>query len=253
MLLGIETVFETWPQLLLACVALATAEAVYVLLGFGSGLIAVGSLALLLPELRDAVVLLLLVNLPAELYVVRSSWSQIQWRGVLVLFAGVSVGIPIGAALLRWGEPRILLTALGLCLVAAGAVSLAKPRLERGRHPRWAPPPVGLLSGVLAGLFGTGGPPLILYYRLVGVDKAVFRGNLMAIFLLMTVVRVPSYAALGLLTAPRLISALIVAPAVLAGAYVGQLVHIRLMEDQFRRVVSAALVVLGLLLIAPAR
>jgi uncharacterized membrane protein YfcA len=252
-LFGIETVFETWPQLLLVGLALATAEAVYVILGFGSGLIAVGSLALLLPDLRDAVVLLLFVNLPAELYVVRSSCSQVQWRRVLVLFAGVAVGIPIGAALLRWGEAKVLLTALGLCLVAVGALFLASPGLERSRDPRWAAPPVGLLSGVVTGLFGTGGPPLILYFRLAGVSKAVFRGNLMAIFLLMTAVRVPSYAALDLLTLPRLVSALVVAPAVLVGAFAGHHVHLRLGEDQFRRVVSVALVALGLLLIAPGR
>ena len=62
--------------------------------------------------------------------------------------------------------------------------------------------PVGLSSGLLTGLFGTGGPPLVLYYQLSGADKAAFRGNLMAIFLLMTLVRVPSYAGMGLITAP---------------------------------------------------
>ncbi|MBD3855481.1 MAG: hypothetical protein IFK92_02940 [Acidobacteria bacterium] len=79
---GIETIFETLPQFLIVCAILALAEAVYVLLGFGAGLIAVGTMALLLPELKDAVVILLLVNLPAELWIVRSSWQRISWRGV---------------------------------------------------------------------------------------------------------------------------------------------------------------------------
>ena len=38
------------------------------LLGFVAGLVAVGALALLVPDIRDVVVLLLLVNLPAELF-----------------------------------------------------------------------------------------------------------------------------------------------------------------------------------------
>ena len=182
---GIETVFASLPQFLLVCLVLALAEAVYVLLGFGAGLIAVGSLALLLPELRDAVVILLLVNLPAELYVVRTAWREISWRGVLSLFAGVAAGIPLGSWLLRWGDPAFLLTVLGVFLVAVGTIFIFKPnRGHRNHHPLVAPP-VGLLSGILTGLFGTGGPPLVLYYQLGGSDKTAFRGHLMAIFLLM--------------------------------------------------------------------
>ncbi len=249
-MLGLETIFDSIPQFLLACSILAVAEAVYVMLGFGAGLIAVGTLALILPELRDAVVLLLLVNLPAELWVVSSSWRRINWRGVLALFVSIAVGIPIGAWLLRTTEPRFLLVVLGVLLVAVGTVFLVRHRAGRLRRGRRWEVSVGLASGLLTGLFGTGGPPLILYYQLRGVEKSVFRGNLMAIFLLMTAVRVPSYAALDLITAPRLWSAAAVMPAVLVGAVAGQRIHLGLSEDLFRRLVSAALVMIGLLLLA---
>jgi hypothetical protein len=248
---GIETIFHTLPQFLIICFILAVAETVYVLLGFGAGLIAVGTMALLLPELKDAVVLLLLVNLPAELWVVRSSWRQISWRGVLVIFVGVAVGTPLGTSLLRWGDARFLLIALGVFLLAVGAIFLAIKDNNKRQTPRWIAGPVGLASGILTGLFGTGGPPLILYYRLQGVDKAAFRGNLMAIFLLMTAVRVPSYAVFGLITAPRMWSALTVLPAVILGAVIGNRIHLRIEEDTFRRLVSAALMLIGLLLLVP--
>jgi uncharacterized membrane protein YfcA len=251
-MLGLDTVFTSLPQLLLSCAILTVAEAVYVTLGFGAGLIAVGGLALLLPELRDVVVLLLLVNLPAELWVVWASRRHIVWRGVFVLFAGIAVGIPLGTWLLRWGNPEILLTALGVLLVAVGAAFLNVPPAHRLRTwPAWVAPPVGVLSGLLTGLFGTGGPPLVLYYQLGGAGKAAFRGHLMAIFLLMTTVRVPSYAAFGLITPTRLWSALLVLPAVLLGAFIGNRIHLELNEETFRRLVSGGLVVIGLLLLIP--
>ena len=249
---GIETIFDSLPQFLIVCLILAIAEAVYVLLGFGAGLIAVGTMALLLPELKDAVVLLLLVNLPAELWVVRSSWQRISWRGVLVIFIGVVIGTPLGTFLLRWGDARFLLIVLGVFLVAVGAVFIFIRDTRERQLPRWVAGPIGVISGVLTGLFGTGGPPLILYYRLQGVDKAAFRGHLMAIFLLMTAVRVPSYAAFGLITEPRLWSALAVLPAVILGALIGNRIHLRIEEDTFRRLVSAALLIIGLLLLIPA-
>jgi uncharacterized membrane protein YfcA len=248
---GLETVFSSLPQFLAACLVLAAAEAVYVMLGFGAGLIAVGALALLMPDLHDVVVLLLLVNLPAELWVVASSRRLIAWRGVLVLFAGVAIGIPAGAWLLRAGRPEALLGALGAFLVLAGAAFLAAPAPRRRSWPSWLGPPVGLLSGLLTGLFGTGGPPLVLYYQLGGTPKSEFRGQLMAIFLLMTLVRVPSYAGLGLITTPRLWSALLVMPAVLVGAVVGNRIHLELDEDVFRRLVSLALLAIGVLLLLP--
>jgi uncharacterized membrane protein YfcA len=245
-----ETVFSSPLEFVIACLALACAEAVYVLLGFGAGLIAVGSLALFMPELRDVVVMLLLVNLPAELWVVGSSWRRIEWRGVGMIFAGIVVGIPLGALFLKLGEPTFLLTLLGGVLVMAGSAFLGTPKQAGRALPRWLAPPTGLISGLLTGLFGTGGPPLIFYYQLRGVDKTVFRGNLMALFLLMTVIRVPSYGALGLITGPRVVSAAAVLPAVLLGAFVGNSIHLRLDEASFRRVVSVALVLIGIVLLA---
>lgn len=245
-----ETVFDTLPQFAAACSALAVAEAVYVLLGFGAGLIAVGTLALLMPEVRDVVVMLLLVNLPAELYVVGSSWRTVSWRGILVVFAGVAAGIPIGTWLLDRGEPTALLTVLGVVLVVVGGTFLVAPLQGTAHVPSWLSLPVGLSSGVLTGLFGTGGPPLIFYYHLKGVDKTVFRSSLMAIFLLMTFIRIPSYAAFGLVTGPRMWSALAVFPAVLLGAWIGNRIHLRIDESTFRRLVSAALVLIGVLLLA---
>jgi hypothetical protein len=169
-----------------------------------------------------------------------------------VIFIGVAAGIPVGTFLLRWGEARILLVALGMFLVVVGSIFLATQAPRSREIQSWIAAPIGLVSGVLTGLFGTGGPPLILYYQLSGVDKAAFRGNLMAIFLLMTTVRVPSYAAFGLISGPRLWSALLVLPAVVLGAVIGNRIHLRIDESTFRRLVSMALVIIGLLLLIPA-
>lgn len=245
-----ETVFSSLPQFLVVCAVLAFAETIYVLLGFGAGLIAVGTLALIMPGLHDVIVLLLLVNLPAELYVVLTSRRHISWRGVLLVFAGIATGIPIGTWMLSVGDLSALLAVLGLLLVAVGGAFLLAPNRSSRQLPGWIAPPVGLVSGLLTGLFGTGGPPLIFYYQLRGIDKAAFRGTLMAIFLLMTVIRVPSYAVFGLITAPRLWSSLAVFPAVLAGAWIGNRVHLRIDEATFRRLVSVALVLIGLVLLA---
>ena len=131
-----------------------------------------------------------------------------------------------------------------------GAVFAALPPGGRWRPRGALAPPVGLVSGVLNGLFGTGGPPVIIWYHLADVGKSAFRANLMTIFLLMTLVRAPSYAAAGLITTPRLWSALAVAPAVVCGAWWGHRAHVRISERTFRRLVALLLAVIGAGLLA---
>jgi uncharacterized membrane protein YfcA len=243
------TVFESTPQLALAAGVVLLAQAVYVLFGFGSGLIVVAGLTLIGVDLRDAVVLVLLINVPAEIQVVTRSHREIEWRGVLWIALGVAVGVPCGAAVLRFGDPAILLTLLGAVLVAIGFAFLRRDRATPRPWVRGWALPAGVVSGALTGLFGTGGPPLIVYYRLAGAAKAAFRGNLMALFLLMTLVRVPAYAIAGLITAPRLWSGLAVLPAVALGTWAGHRIHVDLSEDTFRRAVAVALLVLGVVLL----
>ncbi len=245
----LASIFPTPWHFLVACLVLLVAELIYVLLGFGAGLVAVGSLALVLPEIRDVVVLLLIVSLPAEVFVVFTSRHHIRWQGVALLLVGIAAGIPAGGWILQHGEPTFLLGLLGIVLVAIGAVFLAVKDDARVVLPTWISPATGLVSGLLTGLFGTGGPPLVLHYRLLGVDKAAFRSNLMALFLLMATVRLPTYVAFGLITPARLAAAAAVLPAVGIGAVLGHRIHLDLSEKTFRRLVSLGLVVLGLLLL----
>lgn len=243
------TVFSSLPEFLMVCLLLALAEAVYVLFGFGAGLIAVGTLALLLPSLQDVVVLILLVNLPAELWIVLRSRHLVDWRGALTISVGILVGVPLGAWALSRGDQRLVMIGLGWFLLLAGLALLLARESRRILWPPWTGPSVGILAGLLGGMFGTAGPPLILYFRLGGLTKAAFRGSLMAIFLLLTFVRLPAYLAAGLLTSPRLLSGLMVLPAVLIGAWIGHRVHLEISEGAFGRLVSLLLSVLGLLLL----
>ncbi len=244
-----ETIFSTPLEYAATCAILIVAQLVYVLMGFGSGLITVGSLALLFPAIHDVVVLQLLINLPAEVLVVWKGWREVRWRPIAALGVGIGLGIPVGTRILKVGDPSLVLAILGGFLVLVGIVFLRLPAGGRWQPPGWLAAPSGLVSGVLTGLFGTGGPPLIIWYHLSAGNKAAFRSNLMTIFLLMTLVRVPNYVFEGLVTTPRLLSSVAVLPAVLLGAWLGNRLHLRISESRFRLLVSVLLVAIGLMLL----
>jgi len=244
-----EFIFTSGWHFAITAAVILIAQIVYVVFGFGSGLIAVGTLALIYPEIRDVVVVLLLVVLPAELGVALGSWRRIRWREAGGLLCGVVPGVIAGSYILSVGSPDLVLTVLGVFLVFISLVFLALRDGWRVTWPAWITPPTGLVSGLLTGLFGTGGPPLIVYYHLAGLDKSSFRGNLMAVFVAMTLLRVVNYSAQGLITAPRLWSGLALLPVSLLGVWIGNRIHVTIPEKRFRQMTSALLGAIGVMLL----
>ncbi|MBT3221109.1 MAG: hypothetical protein HN348_18670 [Proteobacteria bacterium] len=71
----------------------------------------------------------------------------------------------------------------------------------------------------------------------------------MAIFMCVSIVRLPSYAVAGLITGPRLWSALTMVPALVLGMWLGNRVQVEMSDERFRQVVSVGLVIIGLMLL----
>ncbi|MCB9554462.1 MAG: sulfite exporter TauE/SafE family protein [Deltaproteobacteria bacterium] len=249
-LLG-RSVFGTLPTYLAVCAVLLGAQLIYVLIGFGAGMIAVGALAMLLPSLQDSVVVLMLVNMPVELFVALSARQHVDRRTLISVGSGLLVGAPLGSLGLRFADPRLALFGLGLFLLLVAATFLLLPAKQL-RWPFWAGLPVGLLAGAFGSMFSAAGPTLVLYFRLAGASKDTFRGSLMALFFVNSCLRLISYAAVGLFDPRRLLSALLLVPVILLGAWLGNAIQMRLSQSTFERLVLAALVCIGGLLLGRA-
>lgn len=249
------TIFADWSALGVTLVVLFGAQVVYALYGFGSGLLSVALLAFVFPDLSPVVSLLLLVNLPTELFVFWRDRHALSLKAAGTLLGGIALGAPIGIYVLGKGgaDPR-LFTALALLLIAFGAYFLWEARQPAREFaatlPRGSALGAGVISGVLAGLFGTGGPPLILYFRLQGLEKTAFRVTLLTLFLATSAFRVPLSAASGLVTGATLLSTLVVLPACMAGALIGHRMHRAIPEARFKGGVAVLLALLGVLLLA---
>ena len=119
----------------------------------------------------------------------------------------------------------------------------------RLRHRGWGMI-AGSLSGVLAGLYGIGGPPLIFYFKSIAMDKQSFRANLLGIFLVMSWGRMLIYLLLGLYPLAISLDWMAMLPFVALGIYSGQQAHDLIPEIRFQQLTSAILLVSGLLLLA---
>jgi uncharacterized membrane protein YfcA len=208
--------------------------------GFGAGLVLAPSLGLLLgPE--QAIPVLVLLDAVAGVQLLPSATRQADWRRTLRLGAAAAIGIPAGGMLLVSIDPVVVQRALSAIVLAFVAV-LATGWRHSGVPGLPATLGVGLSSGLLTGLAGIGGPPVILLHLLGPDEAAASRSNLIAYFFLTQLVALATYAFHSLLTPAVLRHAALLAPAFLVSLYLGSRLFRRAPDVLYRRI---ALVILG--------
>lgn len=210
--------------------------------GFGSGLVAVPLLALFLP-LQFVVPLVLLLDFTASLLIGGLHFKRVQWGEIGVLIPFGIVGVVLGTSLLVNLPPEPMLVALAAFVFAFAVRSLLNLHGEKPISRGWAVP-ASLTGGTVGGLFGTGGPPYVIYLSHRIRDKGELRATLSALFFTEGLTRIASFLVAGLLVTPRVWVAYIVAlPLVLGALYLGGHVHVSLSREQMTRLVGVLLLV----------
>ncbi len=128
----------------------------------------------------------------------------------------------------------------------------SNPTPPKSSRAAWISVPVGLLSGLLGGIFGTGGPPVIIYLAGFGLDKGAFRATLLWFFLIMSFIRGGTYLHAGLLNWQIIHASLWLLPPSIVGTLAGLALHHRLTERRFALLVCILLTLLGTLLLSGA-
>jgi hypothetical protein len=212
--------------------------------GFGSGLIAVPLLAHLHP-LTLVVPLILITDVVASLVLGGGTRRHIRWDEIKALVPGSVLGIALGVTLLVQLPRQPLLIALGLIVLAFGVRSSLNLHGTKTVSRAWAGP-AGMAGGTIDALFGTGGPPFVIYLSHRLRDKAALRATLSGLFLLTGATRLVALLLAGLLLQAELLWALAGAlPLMALGLYLGHRAHVRTAPAQMVRIIGLLLVVSG--------
>lgn len=237
-------------MLTLAWIALATFVAFVVrgVSGFGSSLVGIGALSLLLPP-AQVVPAFLALELVTSVGLLPSVWRDVDWRSLRWLVAGCVVATPFGLALLIALDPAPTRVVVFAALLAVSAFMLSPAARRVQSWP--APGPAGVFAvgcgtGVLNGLAGIGGPPAIVFYFATRT-VAAGRASLIAFFVFTDAYALAWAGAGGLLqsSAWRLIA--LALPFALLGIAVGKRLYLRLQPATLLRMVWALLCGLGAL------
>lgn len=238
--------------LALACIA----AYIQTMTGFAFGLVMMGGIGLagLLP-LPDAAVVVGALTLANAGQMLLKGWRDVVWREFGIVMAGSIPLLIAGYSLLGWlAETRIdaLRLILGLVIVLSS--------LQLARRPQPLPEKsgdgsflfFGALSGVMGGLFSTGGPPLVYHLYRQPWPIARIRETLVTVFALNQVFRLSFVALSGRIPGGAMISGLFALPIVVGATHAARRWPPAMSQANMRRIVFALLLLSGLSLAAPA-
>jgi len=210
--------------------------------GFGSGLIAVPLLALFLP-LKFVVPLILLLDFTASIVIGGFNFKRVKWDEIGVLIPFGVVGVVLGTSLLVSLPPEPMLIALAGFVFVFAVRSILNIRSDKPISRGWAVP-ASLTGGTVGALFGTGGPPYVIYLTHRIHDKSDLRATFSALFFTEGVTRIASFLVAGLLMTSQVWIAYFAAlPLILGALYLGGRVHVGLTPLQMTRLVGVLLLV----------
>ena len=190
----------------------------------------------------------LLLGYPTNAIIAWKERSGIRWRMCLPLCFLVLAGSIPGALFLKSANSTLIKASFGMVIIIIGIENLLRefhPR--KSKQSSTALVLIGLLSGILCGLYGVGAL-LGAYLSRVADDSRSFKANLCVVFLADNTFRILLYALSGLLTADVFLRALMLAPAMLLGLFLGLRCGNVLDERIAKRFVIAALIISGAVL-----
>jgi len=215
-----------------------------------SGIVGFGSSIMLMPVLviafgpREAVPIMAVAAIMANLSRVAVWWREIEWR---VVGAYAFTGIPaaaVGARTLLVLPPGIVELVLGLFFIAM----IPLRRWLAARHLRlrlWHMAVVGAVIGFLTGIVVSTGPVNTPFFLAYGLIKGAFLGTEAMASVAVYISKVLVFRSYGALPLQAIGQGLIIGCSLTAGSFLAKRFVLSLEPEKFRLLMDALLLVSG--------
>jgi len=215
--------------------------------GFGFAVFAVPLLMLVI-EPREAVVVSAFLGLVASVSVALVSRRGIDWQVLRAWTGGALVGLPLGLAIFVVAPGRILTLIVGISIgvVAVLLLNRASTPTRQSKGLQFA---VGVPAGVLAGAVGMAGPPVALYSAWTHYPKHLFQATSASFGFGASIIGLCGYGLTGNISSTQLRLAGALLPSLVVGVILGLMLHKRISQLWFDRVILVLLMALAVSLL----
>lgn len=191
----------------------------------------------------------LLLGFPTNVILAWKERKSIRWSICLPLALLVVIGTIPGALFLKNADSGSIKIVFGVIIVLIGLEMLLRSRNTAGlKQSKVVLVIIGILSGVLCGLYGVGAL-LGAYISRVTDDSHSFKANICIVFVIENVLRIILYSVWGILTFDIFRQAVVLIPFMLIGLCAGMLSGKFLDEKIVRKLVILMLIISGAALI----
>ena len=211
--------------------------------GWGGAMVSMPFLTILYGPV-EALVIMIIGALLVAAYLFPAAARIADWRRMTPLLIAMAVCVPIGNLLLFALEPNLIRRIIGWLVVGAAILILSGWRY-RGPQGAGASAATGVISGLINGFVGLGGPPLVIYMLALKQSAAVQRANILVFMAITSVLVLGSTFVAGGVTLENSFLGLLTAPFQLAGGWLGARLFLKLPAELFNKVSLVALIVLG--------
>ncbi len=216
--------------------------------GFADGLVFTTILSFSINNI-DISPLELMIASPGNVIIAWKERKNLDWKVCLPIVTLVLLGDIPGIFLLKNVDARIIKVIFGVIIIGMAVEMLFREKAKkRGRQSGLGLTVIGLLSGILCGLYGIGAL-LAAYMDRVTEDSHSFKGNLCFVFSVECTFRIIVYSCVGILTWSVFSQAVLMIPVMLLGLALGIKSSSRFDEKFTKKLVMIILMLSGAALI----
>lgn len=217
--------------------------------GFGMGIFAMLFLPYFLLSHGVCAAIMGLLSFVSSTYNAARKRNHIRWKLILPLLAAAVAVIPMTVRLSAGLPQAVMKRILGVVLVGLSIYFLffskkihLRPTVANGLA-------AGALSGILNGLFSTGGPPAVLYMIHAAQDNLTYFASIQAYFAATNLFTAVTRAVNGILTLEVLGLTAVAMIGTFLGNTLGGAVFEKLDADRLRKIVYISMLISGALMV----
>lgn len=162
----------------------------------------------------------LVLGLPGNIMISYKERKSVDWKVCIPLAGLVLLGDIPGILMLKNTDTQVIKGIFGFVIIAIGLEMLFREYMGSAKKSQILLIVIGVLSGILCGLYGIGAL-LAAYMGRVTDNSSAFKGNLCIVFLIDNLFRLVMYSVTGIITVDTLKQSVILIPFMGLGLYLG--------------------------------
>lgn len=221
----------------------------------GLSILSVALFTHVFPSSKQASGLVLPLLIFGDFVAVLSYRTHTQWRYLWKLMPWTAAGVVLGYFTLGHISDKTTRVMIGVIIVSLCVLGYWRRYLTVGTPETAAPThwslaaAIGIIAGFITLVANAAGPLMAIYLVAMRLPKMQFVGTAAVFFMVLNLFKVPFMVNLGLITVQSFKFNLMLAPAVLLGAFAGRWLLIRINQQLFEKLVLGFSAIAGALLI----